>query len=346
MGPGPEIPIDPDEPRRTSEPRGRRTTYGRRTVRANQVLRDLFRGRINRRIIAQVIKMIARGIITNPIVVGVIGGIYSQKVGEAEPTEEEISEAVRRWEEYIASGGQPGPLEQGTVTPEDIIESRGEVLERIEQEEREQLEREAIERAWQERFGTPAEQEADPFYKEIIRELMRERGNIPEAMRRVLEEREARDREQDVETERRIGETERNIRREMEERYPVPAPQQPAREPAPPQPTPPTARRTRLPLILGLGGGALAVGLFRGGRSRSYTTSTGAVVRGGLTDDQNGGVPYYPTAAFAPGAAPSTCPTPKKRRPRGDCLERAPVNWASGRYRGKRAGMKCIRWKR
>jgi hypothetical protein len=61
-----------------------------------------------------------------------------------------------------------------------------------------------------------------------------------------------------------------------------------------------------------------------------------------------------PLTAFGGSLIPST-PTatrtdncdckPKKRGPRRECLERAPIKWSGGRRKGKAAGTKCVRWR-
>lgn len=40
------------------------------------------------------------------------------------------------------------------------------------------------------------------------------------------------------------------------------------------------------------------------------------------------------------------CPEPKRRKPARKCLERAQVEWRTGRYKGKIAGTKCVRFAR
>jgi len=54
----------------------------------------------------------------------------------------------------------------------------------------------------------------------------------------------------------------------------------------------------------------------------------------------NSGVP-----SSAPGRSDRCDCKPKKRGPRRECLERAPIKWAGGRRKGKAAGTKCVRWR-
>lgn len=67
-----------------------------------------------------------------------------------------------------------------------------------------------------------------------------------------------------------------------------------------------------------------------------------------LTPINAGALPFAPYAGFSGGgfAAQSTsCDCkPKRRGPKRRCLERADVSWRTGRYKGKRAGSKCVRW--
>lgn len=53
--------------------------------------------------------------------------------------------------------------------------------------------------------------------------------------------------------------------------------------------------------------------------------------------------PIYPQAPTATDQC--NCPPKKKRGPKRKCLERAKVKWAGGRYEGKLAGSKCVRFK-
>lgn len=48
--------------------------------------------------------------------------------------------------------------------------------------------------------------------------------------------------------------------------------------------------------------------------------------------------------SFGTTTSTDDCNCHKPRGPRRKCLERAPVTWAGGRNKGKRAGTKCVRW--
>jgi hypothetical protein len=63
-----------------------------------------------------------------------------------------------------------------------------------------------------------------------------------------------------------------------------------------------------------------------------------------LTPFEPLGVPYIQPAATT---STNLCKCkPKRRGPQRKCLERGQVNWRTGRYKGKLAGTKCIRWER
>lgn len=66
-----------------------------------------------------------------------------------------------------------------------------------------------------------------------------------------------------------------------------------------------------------------------------------------LTPFNAGSVPFAATGGAGYGftAQSTSCDCkPKRRGPKRRCLERADVSWRTGRYKGKRAGSKCVRW--
>jgi hypothetical protein len=336
MPPPPEEPIPSG---RQAGPGGR-AAYGR-TVKLGKLWRDLMRGRVSKRIIAQVIRQIARGIITSPVIIGVLGPFVPRGLGKLDPTEEEIEAATRAWNEAIATGTIPPDFpEEPTERAREVTRARGEVLEQIGDEERRQIERDIIEEEWQRRFGTPEEEERDPVLQQILEGVLQGQGEVREILRDIVTEQQ----EESEERERQIEESQSETERRVLERIrgtPTPAP-----APAPPAPSSPQAGiRGRLPLLVGGGLGVLALGLLARRRSRAgraATTSEGASVPQPLTSIDRGGVSYYPSS---PLVSSTGCPVPRRKKP-GKCLERAPVNWAGGRYKGRRAGTKCIRWKR
>lgn len=121
---------------------------------------------------------------------------------------------------------------------------------------------------------------------------------------------------------------------------PAPAPSQ--------QPATTTATRSARQSILGrlpwqqIILGALLGGPIRGTRS----TVQSAVGTAPLTGVQPQALPSSGGGTiFTTGTSTSTCDCPpKKKRKTRKCLERAPVEWRSGRYKGKLAGTKCVRF--
>jgi len=66
-----------------------------------------------------------------------------------------------------------------------------------------------------------------------------------------------------------------------------------------------------------------------------------------LTTVNAGMLPFAATGGAGYGftAQSTSCDCkPKRRGPKRRCLERADVSWRTGRYKGKRAGSKCVRW--
>lgn len=66
-----------------------------------------------------------------------------------------------------------------------------------------------------------------------------------------------------------------------------------------------------------------------------------------LTRFEASPVSYFGGFGLTPpgGSASQRCDCkPKRRKPARRCLERAPVRWAGGRYKGKSAGTRCVRW--
>lgn len=67
-----------------------------------------------------------------------------------------------------------------------------------------------------------------------------------------------------------------------------------------------------------------------------------------LTSVNPGMLPFTAPAGFGaapPSATSSTCGCkPKRRGPKRRCLERAQVAWKTGRYKGRNAGTRCVRW--
>jgi len=112
----------------------------------------------------------------------------------------------------------------------------------------------------------------------------------------------------------------------------------------------PTTTRTRLQRsILGrLPWAQILLGALLGpGRTSSISPAVTPTVSS-LTRVEPDPLPSDGGAAFVPGIRPGTaqcdCPPKKKRKPSRKCLERAQVVWKSGRYKGKVAGKKCVRF--
>jgi hypothetical protein len=83
------------------------------------------------------------------------------------------------------------------------------------------------------------------------------------------------------------------------------------------------------------------VGVAAGLRKRSSTPAAAAP----LTRSEGPGVQFQPYTGTAPPSSRAGCNCkPSKRGPRRKCLERGSVAWKSGRFKGRSAGMKCIRW--
>ena len=59
-----------------------------------------------------------------------------------------------------------------------------------------------------------------------------------------------------------------------------------------------------------------------------------------LTRVGSAGVPFIPRSSITGNCE---CP-PKRKRTKRKCLERAEVSWRTGRYKGKKAGTKCVRF--
>jgi len=102
----------------------------------------------------------------------------------------------------------------------------------------------------------------------------------------------------------------------------------------------------------------LGLGVLSSSRSRSSQTvpavsllPPGLVTPEPLTPFNTGSVPFvagqptYSVPQRPSGSATQRCDCkPKKRGPKRRCLERGQVQWRSGRYKGKPAGSRCIRW--
>lgn len=71
-----------------------------------------------------------------------------------------------------------------------------------------------------------------------------------------------------------------------------------------------------------------------------------------LTPINAGALPFSSSGFnYGGGGTPTATATacgckPKKRGPKRRCLERAQVAWRSGRYKGKLAGTRCVRWEK
>jgi hypothetical protein len=108
-------------------------------------------------------------------------------------------------------------------------------------------------------------------------------------------------------------------------------------------------RRALPPNLLRYAGlGALALGLIGAGRratssARAPTPTSTPTVPNPLTPFEPLGVPYIQPSATTSNLCKCK---PKRRGPQRKCLERGQVNWRTGRYKGKLAGTKCIRWER
>ena len=96
--------------------------------------------------------------------------------------------------------------------------------------------------------------------------------------------------------------------------------------------------------------------LIRGGAPAAYPTSPGGAIgtlplpsvsplptTTGLTPFNTPGVSFFPQLGGGGASARCDC-KPKKRGPQRKCLERGAVAWKSGRYKGRSAGQKCIRF--
>lgn len=136
------------------------------------------------------------------------------------------------------------------------------------------------------------------------------------------------------------------------------APRMPAPSPAPPQPRRSRAARalTRVQNAMRnpwAYAGVLGLGIISP-RKRSSSSMPLAARRRDRDDEilttiNPGMLPFTAPSGF--GAIPpsvtasSNCDCkPKRRGPKRRCLERAQVAWKTGRYKGKNAGTRCVRW--
>src|SRR5262245_1640408 len=98
--------------------------------------------------------------------------------------------------------------------------------------------------------------------------------------------------------------------------------------------------------------GVLGLGLIAPRRKKSPAPFASSIVMpddlpDDLTDFNAGMLPFAAPVGFATQSAPQRghCDCkPKRRGPKRRCLERAQVAWRSGRYKGKLAGTRCVRW--